>query len=65
MTPTRHNYRQQMQNLGNPPLSEWGELAKSHWEQHLPKMVGELRRLGVYRDALILARRTPRRCTRR
>lgn len=39
-------------------LMAFGMMAKNHWEKYRPKMVAELKRRGVYQEALIMAQET-------
>lgn len=39
-------------------LTTFGLQAKAHWEKYRPKMVAKLKRMGVYREALLTAQET-------
>lgn len=39
-------------------LTTYGLQAKAHWEKYRPKMVKKLKRMGVYREALLTAQET-------
>jgi hypothetical protein len=51
--------RQQMQKevdkMGNPPLSTFGEMAKNQWLKHRPKLARELLKEGCLKLAAIIA----------
>ena len=39
-------------------LTLYGLMAKTHWEKYRPKMVEDLKRKGLYREALLTAQET-------
>ena len=41
-------------------LEMYGRRAKAHWEEHRPRMVAHLKKMGVYLDALVNAQNLAR-----